>query len=80
MEGKYEPFVPSESDKAWLYALLRVVKHGGTWVTSFAHYKVDKDAHTLTIVGTPPPNPDWPPVLNRERVAAVANAIGWRVK
>lgn len=77
-----EEWTPNESDKNWLRELLRWIKDGGIWDTSFATYRIDQRCKTLVLVGAGVPfidDSEWPTEINQERVRKVAEAIGWRV-
>lgn len=74
-----ENWQPSESDKVWLTNMLGMINDGGIWGTSFAIYRLEKEAKTLHEVrdNIPFATDNWDE--DRERTRLVAEAIGWKI-
>ena len=67
-------FTPTEADLAWCRMLTRIIRDGGTWVTSTDVYTVDKQTKRLIRIGS-----RWPEGDNHKRNKVVFGAIGWEV-
>lgn len=77
-----EEYQPTEMDKQWLCNLIAIMKDMGIWGTSFAVYRVDKKNKVLKLTEAEIPFVPSEPnnEVDKARVAAVAQAIGWKVE